>query len=596
MADELLRPEAGPAAPLPSGALAHDILDALTASIAVLDGRGVVIAVNEAWRRFARANGCADEACYIGASYLQVCEDAAALGEQTAAAALGGLRAVIAGEQESFTLEYPCHSPTERRWFLLRASRFLRDGATTLVVAHEDISLRKWAEERCAYHAQLLANVNDVIVGTDQQFTITFWNRAAQKLFGWQAHEVIGRPTQEILRTEMSEADRAASIRDLNEKGFWIGEVVQHARDGSPLNFEASIMALYDHEGQVTGYVSANHDITERKRAELALKASEARFRNLTSSLPDAVYILDLTSFAATYFNHDLFLGYCRDELMALGSILHQIHPEDSAGVMAYWQQAVSGAAAGSHEYRLRHKAGHWEWVASRVKIVAHGADEQPREIMIILTTITERKQAEAELLRAKEALEAANRELQQALAREQQLARTDELTGVYNRRHFFDLAQQELAVAQRYGHPLSVILFDIDFFKQINDNFGHQIGDEVIQQVAAIGGAHLREADVFARYGGEEFILLLPNTSAQQARFLAERIRKAIAGRAIAAGGAPVRTTISAGIAELAPGDETIDRLIQRADQALYGAKEGGRNRSVLWGRPLVKGSSARG
>jgi diguanylate cyclase (GGDEF)-like protein/PAS domain S-box-containing protein len=589
VAEETRKAEVAPGELDRSAAFARDILDALTAHIVVLDGRGVILTANEAWRRFGRANGCQDEAFYVGTSYLQVCEAAARQGDEMAAATLQGIRAVLDGEQESFALEYPCHSPSEQHWFLLRVTRFSLEGSAAVVVAHEEITARKRVEDQCAYHAQLLANVNDVIVGTDQNFTITFWNRAAQKIFGWQAHEVIGRQTAEVLRTEFSEADRAASIRDLAEQGFWIGEAVQHARDGSPLIFEASIMALYDQEGRVTGYVSANRDITERKRAELALQASEARFRNLTASLPDAVYILDLTSFEAAYFNHEFFLGYSRDELMALGSILHEIHPEDAPAVMEYWQQVVRGDGLGSLEYRLRNKAGHWEWVASRVRVVSRDDDEQPRELMVILSTITERKRAETELRQAKEAVEAANRELQQALEREQLLARTDDLTHVNNRRHFFDLARQEFAVAQRYRQPLSVILFDIDLFKQINDTFGHQTGDEVIQQIAQLASQHLREADIFARYGGEEFILLLPNSKAQQARFLAERMRKAVAGRAFATGAGQVRLTISAGVAELLPDEDTLDRLILRADQALYAAKAAGRNLTMLWRRPLM-------
>jgi diguanylate cyclase (GGDEF)-like protein/PAS domain S-box-containing protein len=584
VAKETLKPEEASENPHTSATFARDILDSLTSHIAVLDGHGVIVSANEAWKRFAKENDCKDKAFYVGTNYLAVCEDAIQRGDETADAALNGMRAVLHGEQDAFSLEYPCHAPNQERWFLVHITRFSRESSTALVVVHEDITARKRMEAQSAYHAKLLANVNDVIVGTDGNFAITFWNPAAEKIFGWKSHEVIGRQTADVLQTELSETDRAESIRALAEKGIWIGEVVQYAKDGSPLVFEANIMALYDHGGNVSGYVSANRDITQRKRAEIALQESEARFRNLTESLPDAVYTLDLVNHRVAYFNHDAFLGYSRNELMALGSILHELHPEDAPAVLAHWQQMMRGEVPVSLEYRLRSKAGHWEWVASRETIVSRSADETPKEIMVILTVITERKQAEEELRHAKEAIEAANRELQQAIAREQFLARTDELTQVNNRRHFIELARHEFAVAQRYQHPLSVILFDVDHFKQINDTFGHQAGDEMLQHIAQIAGEDLRAADILARYGGEEFVLLLPNSTAQQARILAERIRKGIAERGIDTDTGNVRVTISAGIAEVLSQEDTLDRLIQRADQALYAAKEAGRNRTILF------------
>jgi diguanylate cyclase (GGDEF)-like protein/PAS domain S-box-containing protein len=573
-----------------SAAFARDILSSLTYHIAVLDAHGVIVSVNDAWKRFAKENGCTDKAFYVGTNYLAVCENSIEHGDETADAALNGIRAVLHGEQDTFLLEYTCHSPSQERWFLLSVTHLPRETSTAIVVVHEDITIRKRAEEQRAYHAKLLANVNDVIIGTDENFTITFWNPAAEKIFGWKSHEVIGRQTADILQTKLSETDRAASIRALAEKGIWMGEVLQYAKDGSPLVFEANIMALYEHNGTITGYVSANRDITQRKRAEVALQESEARFRNLTESLPDAVYILDLVNHKVVYFNHNAFLGYSRTELMALRSILHELHPEDISTVMAHWQQLMRGEMPGSLEYRLRNKAGHWEWIASRLTIVSRSADETPKEIMVILTVITERKQAEEELSHAKEAIEAANHELQQALVREQLVARTDELTQLNNRRHFFDLARHEFAVAQRYHRPLSVILFDIDRFKQINDTFGHQSGDEVLQHIAQIAREHLRKADVLARYGGEEFVILLPNTNAQQAKVLAERIRNGIGKRSIDTSTGKLRVTISAGIADVLSQEATLEQLIHCADQALYAAKEAGRNRAIRFSPTLQK------
>lgn len=186
--------------------------------------------------------------------------------------------------------------------------------------------------------------------------------------------------------------------------------------------------------------------------------------------------------------------------------------------------------------------------------------------------------------LRASEAsLEVANRELREALAREQLMARTDGLTGLNNRRHFLEVAAHEWAVAQRYGLPLAMMLFDIDRFKLINDTAGHQMGDEILKRVARAASERLRAADVLGRYGGEEFIVLFPGSTAQQAAVVAERIREAIAADTIETGAARVSATISVGLAEALSDQDTLEQLIRRADRALYEAKGKGRNCTVV-------------
>ncbi len=196
------------------------------------------------------------------------------------------------------------------------------------------------------------------------------------------------------------------------------------------------------------------------------------------------------------------------------------------------------------------------------------------------------RKQGEDELRAANRSLEAAHHELQQSLAQEQVLARTDGLTRLYNRRYFFELAEREFNAAIRYQRPLTIILFDIDDFKQINDTFGHLIGDKVLEQVAQATAKQVRDVDVPARYGGDEFIVLLPQTSAQQAFFIAERIRESVASTRIAADNSPFITTLSIGVAEInyAPPDESVEDAVRRADKALYVAKQNGRNHTVIF------------
>jgi diguanylate cyclase (GGDEF)-like protein/PAS domain S-box-containing protein len=211
----------------------------------------------------------------------------------------------------------------------------------------------------------------------------------------------------------------------------------------------------------------------------------------------------------------------------------------------------------------------------------------------IVLSDITSRKLAEEAIHQAKEMLEEANRELEQALAREQQLSRTDGLTGISNRRYFFELATREFSAALRYSRPLSIILFDADNLKQANDTFGHQLGDRLLAMLAKTAAEQLRSVDELARYGGDEFIVLLPQTSAQQAFPIAERIREQTAAIRMETGRDPCSVTLSMGIAgtEGEPGDASIEAVISRADKALYQAKAEGRNRTVIYCEEEKKG-----
>jgi diguanylate cyclase (GGDEF)-like protein/PAS domain S-box-containing protein len=163
-------------------------------------------------------------------------------------------------------------------------------------------------------------------------------------------------------------------------------------------------------------------------------------------------------------------------------------------------------------------------------------------------------------------------------------LARTDPLTGVTNRRHFYELAAAELVRAERYQRTVALMMLDIDHFKQINDTYGHRAGDEVIRRVAAACQQQLRAADLFARYGGEEFIALL-EPGAEDAALVAERIRQAVAAVHFEVNRLATPVTISVGVASRGQGELSLDELIGRADQALYASKSGGRNRVSIWG-----------
>lgn len=220
---------------------------------------------------------------------------------------------------------------------------------------------------------------------------------------------------------------------------------------------------------------------------------------------------------------------------------------------------------------------------------------QQIQEKQAALARLNEELRAEIELRKETEA------SLRQSEESYRQLAITDPLTLIFNRRHFFQLANTELQRACRYCHPLTIIIFDLDYFKLVNDNYGHVSGDRVLQATAGIVGASIRTVDIFARYGGEEFILLLPETSLKEGTVVAERIRRQIAATPVIEPPNRIQITISAGISALespmphdSPPEAALDQLIKQADQALYEAKKTGRNRVHSFPAPTPLDNSA--
>lgn len=170
------------------------------------------------------------------------------------------------------------------------------------------------------------------------------------------------------------------------------------------------------------------------------------------------------------------------------------------------------------------------------------------------------------------------NAQMHSAVAR---AAQTDALTGIFNRGAVIERLERELERSRRYGRPLSVLFFDLDRFKNINDTYGHQFGDRMLRELARIATQSVRSIDLIGRYGGEEFVAVLPETDGARALIVAERLRAAVAARHFTLdSGEEVRATVSIGVAVFPDHGATMDTLIRVADTALYAAKSGGRNR----------------
>lgn len=278
-------------------------------------------------------------------------------------------------------------------------------------------------------------------------------------------------------------------------------------------------------------------------------------------------------------------LGFSEEEIASdLQGIYGLFHPDDLDKVKKAVDDHLSGRTPQYRcEFRLRSKSGEWVWYANYGRIMDGKSSTPGKRLIGVTFNIDDRKRREDEIEQINRQLTEQNALLQQLNAALALLAANDSLTGLSNRRTLMELGVNECRRAQRFGHPLSVLVVDIDLFKAVNDDWGHLAGDRVICAVAQACRARTRQGvDTVARYGGEEFVLVLPETDTPEALRLAESLRDAVAALQVVVNdtGGTARVTVSIGVATLRQGDErSFEDLVNQADKALYQAKETGRN-----------------
>lgn len=279
---------------------ARATIDALPMHICVLDENGTIITANRAWREFAAANGDVGRDCVTeGCNYLEVCDRAALAGATESARVAAAIRAAIAGNDEDFSLEYPCHSPTEQRWFLLRINRFTGAGATRVVVSHEAVTQRRLAEDALreseARFRSLTKLSSDWYWEQDAQFRFTVMSGVMLDQVWPHQKLAIGKTRRELHDADplhqyinLSAADWAAHQAMLEAHRAFRDQVLAHRGPDGQVGFTSiSGEPMFDAQGVFKGYRGTGKDITPQKRAEEALRESEARFRSLTELSSD---------------------------------------------------------------------------------------------------------------------------------------------------------------------------------------------------------------------------------------------------------------------------------------------------------------------
>lgn len=296
-------------------------------------------------------------------------------------------------------------------------------------------------------------------------------------------------------------------------------------------------------------------------------------YRTLLESTRAIPWKIDWATASFTYIGPQIesLLGWTPDSWVTVNDWASRMHPDDRDRVVNFCISQSQSGVDHEADYRALTARGGYVWIRDVVHVV-RDAQGNVEALVGFMFDITERKRSEEQLLRLQQELEA--------------LSFRDGLTGVHNRRKFDAALEREWLQARSENQPLSLLLFDVDFFKAYNDAYGHVEGDECLKRVAtALASCAHRPRDCLARYGGEEFVLLLPACDAQAARAVAERCRQALAQAGIAHEASPIadRLTVSIGIATLVPTlQDDARKFVAEVDRRLYRAKHAGRDRIV--------------
>ncbi|MBD9678569.1 sensor domain-containing diguanylate cyclase [Pseudomonas sp. PDM18] len=300
-------------------------------------------------------------------------------------------------------------------------------------------------------------------------------------------------------------------------------------------------------------------------RAEVTrLKEREQLFSALLASVNSVLWAFDWQAQRMVYVSpaYERIFGRSAALLLAdYNEWRNCIYPDDLDYAQSTLQEVLQRGAIEQREYRILRADGEVRWLSDKCFVSQHSDAGLPLMIVGIAEDITDKKHLETELHR---------------------LATTDVLTQSSNRRYFFDSAEQAFRDCKATSTPLAFLLLDVDDFKKINDVYGHQVGDVVLQRIAQSGAGALRRGDLFGRIGGEEFAVLLPGCDENMARQIGERLQREVQRLRFNEGEHFFSVTISQGMTLLQPDDQNLSALYSRSDAALYQAKRTGKDRIV--------------
>jgi diguanylate cyclase (GGDEF)-like protein/PAS domain S-box-containing protein len=432
--------------------------------------------------------------------------------------------------------------------------------------ADSAISFLNSSERRSAFLENVVRTCPEGIIANDNEGKIFLFNASAERIFGYTPEEAIGTVSASRLYPPggAREVKEYLYSEEYGGRGHLVDfetEIVQKNGKKAPIRLCCSVLK---EDGKDIGVIGFFTDISARIALQARFLESEERFRGIFESARDAIVSVgeDGNVVMANRAAQEL-LGYGEENLSGMEAT--RLFPPRFAD---YWKELslyASGLGPGNERRNIE------------ILVLSKSGAEIPVQL-----TLAEK------IVRGQRTQTAILRNISDRKALEEELrlqSITDTLTELYNRRHFHTLAQNEAERALRNRVPFSVLLMDVDRFKQYNDAFGHDEGDKVLRALGEEIRKNFRTMDTGFRHGGEEFLVLLPDTSAEAAILPAERLRKRFSAIPFLPhpDEEPRKVTLSIGIAEFRPGI-SIDDLVRSADRAMYAAKNAGRDRTVSY------------
>ena len=466
--------------------------------------------------------------------------------------------------RQGYDFDITTHTARGQRNFSVSSSRMsdISDKFSGLAVVLNDITrhvgLERQLERERNRAASYLDIIGSIVLALDASGTVTLLNKAGLAALGYEGDEVLGQDWFELAVPE-EERDK---VRKFFQAGIsqgasfdedYVNHIVTRTGQWRLVSWKSHL--LTNEDGLPVGVLSAGSDITARAEAERLLREREKLYRAFFENNhavmllqnPRSGNIVDANPAASEFY------GYSVEEMRRMN--IEEINVLSEVEIFRAMTEARAEHRA---SFMARHRLANGD--VRDVEIYSGPILVQGKQLLYSLVhDVTERVRLEKELER---------------------MATTDALTGADNRHRFFQRAGEELNRALRYGHPLCVLMLDIDHFKYINDSYGHQSGDAVLKALVTLSLNTLRETDVFGRLGGEEFAAILTETDLQGGLLVAERLRESLQMCTVRdAGDNEIRFTVSIGVVERRDTDANMEAIIRRADEALYRAKHMGRN-----------------
>jgi diguanylate cyclase (GGDEF)-like protein/PAS domain S-box-containing protein len=421
----------------------------------------------------------------------------------------------------------------------------------------------------------LFESAADAIVALDDRGIILLANAACARLLGHAPGELVGRSAEDLVpsRFVAHAAHRARFTAEPRTRAMGGGlALVALHRDGHEVPVDIALTP-FEHGGRRVVF-AALRDMRGSAYAGETLRVQATALRSAANGIviTDRAGVVTWVNPAACAIT-----GYDADELVGQHTRVLKSGEHPAEFYAELWR-TVGRGETWSGTIVNRRKDG---TLYDEEQTIAPVVDESGAltHFIAIKQDVTARRRTEQALARTREELAARVAEIEALNRALREQAVRDPLTGLHNRRYFDETIAREVASSSRAGEPLALLAVDIDHFKAVNDDHGHAVGDRVLTAIAAVLGARVRASDLACRFGGEEFVVVLPGAGLPTATRRAEALRRECAAARVDSGrGAPVRVTVSIGVAAARPG-EPIDETLARADQALYAAKGAGRD-----------------